>query len=59
MGYNEDEVVYSLLQRKRTDYQVRCPRCKRLYKRLELNSHIFQRHRTYWDKHKVSIMLKY
>ncbi len=59
MAINEDEIVYSLLKRKRTDYQVRCPRCKRLHRRNELNNHIFMKHRDYWDKHKISIMLKY
>jgi hypothetical protein len=59
VAVNEDDVVYSLLQRKKTGYQVRCPQCRRLYKRAELNDHIFGKHRPYWDKHKISIMLKY
>ncbi|MBU7004780.1 MAG: hypothetical protein HXS50_04385 [Theionarchaea archaeon] len=59
MAVNEDDVVYSLLRRKKTGYQVRCPKCKRMYKRVELNNHIFMKHKTYWDKHKISIMLKY
>lgn len=59
MAVNEDDVVYSLLRRKKTGYQVRCPKCKRMYKRTELNNHIFMKHKTYWDKHKISIMLKY
>jgi uncharacterized Zn finger protein len=59
VAVNEDEVVYSLLRRKKKDYQVRCPKCKRMYKREDLNNHIFMKHRAYWDKHKISIMLKY
>ena len=59
MAVNEDEVVYSLLKRKKTGYQVRCPKCKRMYKRTDLNNHIFMKHKVYWDKHKISIMLKY
>ncbi len=59
MSVDEDEVVYSLLRRKKQDYQVRCPKCKRMFKREDLNHHMFMKHRNYWDKHKISIMLKY